>query len=79
MLKSCQAYDYGLGIGLFKYFGTSEAQWYAAQLLGDVYKTQQVGTPAPSNKVMQDIERKVYAQYPPKFPPRWYRREKKNA
>ena len=77
MLKSCQAYDYGLGIGLFKYYGTSEAQWYASQLLSEVYKAQQAGDLAPSNQVIRNIERQVYAKYPPKFPPRWYRRENK--
>ena len=77
MLRSCQAYDYGLGIALFKYYGTSEAQWYTSKLLGEVYKAQQVGDPAPSNQIMRDIERQVYEKYPPKFPPRWYRRENK--
>ena len=77
MLKSCQAYDYGWGIGVFKYYGTSEAQFYAAKLLGEVYKAQKVGDPAPSNQVIRDIERQVYEKYAPKYPPKWYRRENK--
>ncbi|MFX0057060.1 MAG: hypothetical protein ACFE85_01255 [Candidatus Hodarchaeota archaeon] len=29
MLKQMRTFDFGLGIGVFKYFGTSEAQWKA--------------------------------------------------
>ena len=29
MLKQMRAFDFGLGIGVFKYFGTTEAQWIA--------------------------------------------------
>ncbi|MBA7562158.1 hypothetical protein ES708_29524 [subsurface metagenome] len=28
MLKQMKGFDFGLGIALFKYFGTTEAQWH---------------------------------------------------
>ncbi|HME52633.1 MAG TPA: alpha-L-fucosidase [Candidatus Lokiarchaeia archaeon] len=68
MLRSCQAYDYGLGIALFKYFGTSDAQWKACKLYGDVLKTQKTGDPAPSEDVIRDILMQVYKEFPPKNP-----------
>ncbi len=29
MLKQMRGFDFGLGIGVFKYFGTTDAQWIA--------------------------------------------------
>ncbi|MHA1849288.1 MAG: hypothetical protein ACTSYS_09940 [Promethearchaeota archaeon] len=68
MLISCMDYDYGLGISLFKYHGTSEAQWYACKLYSEILSSQKVGDPAPSEDQVRDILMKVYEKYPPKNP-----------
>jgi len=74
MLKSCIGYDYGLGIALFKYYGTSEAQWYASKLYSEKLLNQDLGDPAPSEEQIQNILIKVYEKYPPKVKPRWYKK-----
>lgn len=76
MLKSCIAYDYGLGISLFKYEGTTEGQWMACKLFAQKLKEQKVGTPAPTDADIKDIQRKVYEKFPPKVPPAWFLKEK---
>ncbi|MHA1681600.1 MAG: family 10 glycosylhydrolase [Promethearchaeota archaeon] len=68
MLIQCMDYDYGLGISLFKYYGTTDAQWLASKLYGEILKGQEVGDPAPSDEQVKGILREVYKQYPPKNP-----------
>ncbi|MFX0102506.1 MAG: family 10 glycosylhydrolase [Candidatus Hodarchaeota archaeon] len=68
MLISCKDYDYGLGIALFKYYGTSEAQWMASKLYGEILSKQKVGDPAPTDEQIKDILFKVYDKFPPKNP-----------
>ncbi|MBD3353945.1 MAG: hypothetical protein GF364_20855 [Candidatus Lokiarchaeota archaeon] len=77
MLKQCIAYDYGLGIALFKYFGTSDAQWYACKLYSEILNKQEVGDPAPTKKEIRAILRQVYKKYPPKVTPRWWKKEQR--
>ncbi len=72
MLMSCRGYDYGLGISLFKYYGTTEAQWYASKLYSELLEKQKLGDLAPSEAEMREILVKVYEKYPPKFQPKWY-------
>jgi len=66
MLISCQAYDYGLGIALFKFAGTTEQQWAACKLYGEVLKGQKVGDPAPPDSIIRNILMQVYKEHPPK-------------
>ncbi len=68
MLISCREYDYGLGIALFKYFGTSDAQWEAARQYGDLIKAQVIGDEPPSDETIRQILMRVYEKYPPKNP-----------
>lgn len=68
MLISCKDYDYGLGIALFKYFGTTEAQWMASKLYSEILSQQKAGDPAPTDEQVRDILIKVYEKYPPKNP-----------
>ncbi|MHA1717967.1 MAG: hypothetical protein ACTSWX_07870 [Promethearchaeota archaeon] len=78
MLKSCIGYDYGIGIALFKYYGTKEDQWYACKLYGNLLKQQKLGDRPPSKEQIREILRKVYEKYPPKVVPKWYNKELKN-
>ena len=78
MLKSCIGYDYGLGIALFKYYGTKEDQWYASKLYSEILTQQDIGTPAPSWEQVKEVLIKVYEKYPPKVEPKWYKKWKKS-
>ena len=77
MLKSLIAYDYGLGISVFKYFGTSDSQWYACKLYGEKLTQQNVGANPPNQGDIRAILREVYIKYPPKVAPRWWKEERK--
>jgi hypothetical protein len=66
MLLSCMAYDYGLGISLFKFYGTTEAQWAACKAWGALFSVQKAGDPAPGVETAKAILKEVYATYPPK-------------
>ena len=68
MLISCMDYDYGLGISLFKYYGTTDAQWEACKHYGELLKQQKIGQPAPSKEQVKKILARVYEKYPPKNP-----------
>jgi hypothetical protein len=67
MLRQCMEYDYGLGIALFKFYGTSDAQWEACKLYGQLLAQQKVGDPAPTKAQVQQVLEKVYEKYPPKI------------
>lgn len=67
MLRQCMAFDYGLGIALFKYSGTTESQWYACKLYGELLRNQSIGTPPPNKEEVQKILNQVYEKYPPKI------------
>ncbi|MHA1341314.1 MAG: hypothetical protein ACTSRZ_15160 [Promethearchaeota archaeon] len=71
MLKQCIAFDYGLGIALFKYYGTSESQWFACKLYSEILTKQKVGDPPPTWNEVKQILMNVYQKYPPKYPPKW--------
>ncbi|XEO80249.1 hypothetical protein WKT22_05297 [Candidatus Lokiarchaeum ossiferum] len=73
MLKSFIAYDYGLGIAVFKYYGTTESQWYASKLYGKILSQQEIGDNSPTRVDIRKILQKVYEKYPPKVPPKWWR------
>jgi hypothetical protein len=75
MLKSCIGYDYGLGIALFKYFGTSDAQWEACKLYSKILEKQPLGAPPPTVADIRSVLREVYKNHPPKVPPKWYLKE----
>ncbi|MHA1370708.1 MAG: family 10 glycosylhydrolase [Promethearchaeota archaeon] len=68
MLMSSAAYDYGLGIALFKFYGTTEDQWYACKLYSQILTKQSIGEPAPTEEQIKSILFKVYDKYPPKNP-----------
>jgi len=72
MLKQCIAFDYGLGIALFKYYGTSDSQWLACKLYSELLNKQKVGEAAPSWNDIKQILINVYEKYPPKYFPKWY-------
>lgn len=65
MLISCKDYDYGLGISLFKYYGTTEAQWLAARKYAALLDQQEIGDPAPGDEQVKRILMDVYKKYPP--------------
>ncbi len=75
MLKSFIAYDYGLGISVFKYYGTSDSQWLACKLYGEKLAQQKIGVYPPNQDDIRTILREVYAEYPPKVAPRWWKKE----
>lgn len=75
MLKQCIGYDYGLGIALFKYFGTTESQWYASKLYSEILLNQEIGDAPPTEDDIRGILREVYKKYPPKVPPKWWNPE----
>jgi len=77
MLKSFIAYDYGLGMSVFKYYGTSDSQWDACKLYGEILTQQEVGDSPPNQEDIRAILRKVYPKYPPKIAPRWWKKELK--
>ncbi|MHA1821441.1 MAG: family 10 glycosylhydrolase [Promethearchaeota archaeon] len=74
MLKQSIAFDYGLGISLFKYYGTKEDQWYACKLYSEILTKQNIGEKPPSIEDIHNILIKVYEKYPPKVIPKWYKR-----
>jgi hypothetical protein len=78
MLKSCIGFDYGLGIALFKYGGTSDAQWYTCKLYGEKLKLQKTGDKPITTEEAHEILAKVYEKYPPKFAPKWYLKMQKS-
>lgn len=75
MLKQCIGYDYGLGIALFKYYGTTEAQWYACKLYSELLMKQKIGDAPPSEDDIRNILRDVYKKHPPKVAPKWWNPE----
>ncbi len=78
MLKSFIAYDYGLGMAVFKYYGTTEGQWYASKLYGELLSQQKVGDIPPTQADIRGILREVYLKHPPKVAPKWWKKEQKN-
>lgn len=68
MLISCRDYDYGLGISLFKYFGTTDAQWEACKQYGALLKEQALMDAPPDDEALQRILLDVYKAHPPKNP-----------
>jgi hypothetical protein len=68
LLIQSSTYDYGLGIAVFLYHGTTEQQWAACKLYGELLAKQKAGDPAPSDVEIRDILMRVYKEYPPKDP-----------
>jgi hypothetical protein len=68
LLMQCNTYDYGLGIAVFLYHGTTEQQWAACKLYGELLAKQKAGDPAPSDAEIRDILMRVYKEHPPKDP-----------
>ena len=57
MLKSMTAYDYGLGIALFKYFGTKEAQWETCKQYSKLLMSQKIGDVTGEIKTLKDLDK----------------------
>ncbi|MBN2149808.1 MAG: hypothetical protein JW839_00050 [Candidatus Lokiarchaeota archaeon] len=68
LLMQCNTYDYGLGIAVFLYHGTTEQQWAACKLYGELLAKQKAGDPSPGDVEIRDILMRVYKAYPPKDP-----------
>jgi hypothetical protein len=68
LLIQSSTYDYGLGIAVFLYHGTTEQQWAACKLYGELLAKQKAGDPAPSDVEIRDILMRVYKEHPPKDP-----------
>ena len=57
MLKSMTSYDYGLGVALFKYFGTKEEQWELSKRYAKLLNSQKVGETTGEIKSIKELEK----------------------
>ena len=59
MLKSISAYDYGLGIALFKYFGTKEEQWETCKKYSKLLNSYEIGEVTGEIKTLDELDQRM--------------------